>query len=126
MCWCSRLRWWYRLRYGACGSESGSDAIVVRLTVTMAGRSERAVRSLIVLERKVGYQSRLAVRDAPALAAMQDLAGQHARFGYRRIRVFLKRASHEMSADRTHRLWRQAGLPVPRRRPRRRYCFTLK
>jgi len=25
-----------------------------------------------------------------------------------------------MSADRTHRLWRQAGLQVPRRRPRHR------
>src|SRR6476619_3300390 len=25
-----------------------------------------------------------------------------------------------MSTDRTHRLWRQAALPVPRRRPRRR------
>ena len=27
---------------------------------------------------------------------------------------------HVMSPDRTHRLWRQAGLQVPRRRPRRR------
>jgi putative transposase len=32
----------------------------------------------------------------------------------------LKRAGHAMNADRTHRLWRQAALQVPRRRPRRR------
>ena len=29
-----------------------------------------------------------------------------------------------MSADRTHRLWRQAGLQVPRRRPRRRVATS--
>jgi putative transposase len=51
---------------------------------------------------------------------MRDLAHQYPRYGYRRIRIFLKRAGHTMSADRTHRLWRQAALQVPRRRPRRR------
>ena len=29
-----------------------------------------------------------------------------------------------MSTDRTHRLWRQAGLQVPRRRPRRRVALS--
>ena len=51
---------------------------------------------------------------------MQRLAAQYPRYGYRRIRIFLKREGHVMSTDRTHRLWRQAGLQVPRRRPRRR------
>lgn len=82
--------------------------------------SRRACALLSVARSTLGYQSRLAVRDAPAVAAMRDLALQYPRFGYRRIRVFLKRAGHVMSADRTHRLWRQAGLQVPRRRPRRR------
>jgi putative transposase len=82
--------------------------------------SRRACALLSVARSTMGYQSRLAVRDAPAVAAMRDLAAQYPRFGYRRIRVFLKRAGHVMSADRTHRLWRQAGLQVPRRRPRRR------
>jgi putative transposase len=66
------------------------------------------------------YESRLAVRDAPVLAAMRKLAAQYPRYGYRRIRVFLGRRGQTMSADRAHRLWRQAGLQVPRRRPRRR------
>ena len=39
--------------------------------------------------------------------------------GYRRIRIFLRREGHVMSPDRAHRLWRHAGLQVPRRRPRR-------
>jgi len=66
------------------------------------------------------YQSRLGVRDAPVLEAMRRFAAQYPRYGYRRIRIFLKREGHVMSIDRTHRLWRQAGLQVPRRRPRRR------
>ena len=37
------------------------------------------------------------------------LAGQYPRYGYRRIRIFLSAQGHAMSAERTHRLWRQAG-----------------
>ena len=67
---------------------------------------------------------RLVDRDAPALAVMRRLAAQYPRYGYRRIRIFLKREGHTMSTDRTHRLWRQAGLQVPRRRPRRRVALS--
>jgi putative transposase len=48
------------------------------------------------------------------------LSAQYPRFGYRRIQVFLERQGHAMSADRVWRLWRQAKLQVPRKRPRRR------
>jgi putative transposase len=82
--------------------------------------SRRACALLSVSRSTLGYQSRLATRDAAPTAAMRELAGQYPRYGYRRIQIFLKRAGHPMSADRTHRLWRQAGLQVPRRRPRRR------
>ena len=93
--------------------------------VVSRGRSQRRACALLSVARStLGYQSRLAVRDAPAVAAMRDLALRYPRFGYRRIRVFLKRAGHVMSADRTHRLWRQAGLQVPRRRPRRRVATS--
>ena len=61
---------------------------------------------LSVARSTLGYQSRLAVRDAPALQAMRDLAGQYPRYGYRRIRIFLQRAGHVLGVDRTHRLWR--------------------
>ena len=84
----------------------------------LSGR--RACALLSVARSTLGYQSRLAVRDAPAIAAMRTLADQYPRYGYRRIQIFLKRVGQAMSADRTHRLWRQAALQVPRRRPRRR------
>src|SRR5574338_1035915 len=85
------------------------------------GLSRRRACALLSVSRStLGYTSRLATRDAPALAAMRDFAAQYPRYGYRRIRIFLRRAGHAMSADRAHRLWRQARLQVPRRRPRRR------
>jgi putative transposase len=80
----------------------------------------RACRLLSVARSTLGYESLLAKRDEPVTAEMRELAAQYPRFGYRRIRVFLARRGHAMSADRAHRLWRRAGLQVPRRRPRRR------
>jgi putative transposase len=80
----------------------------------------RACALLSVARSTLGYESRLAKRDAPVVGAMCELAAQYPRFGYRRIRVFLGRRGMPMSADRAHRIWRCAGLQVPRRRPRRR------
>jgi putative transposase len=88
----------------------------------LSGR--RACAVLSVARSTLGYQSRLAVRDAPVVAAMRELAAQYPRYGYRRIRIFLRRAGHLMSPDRAHRLWRQEGLQVPRRRPRRRVAVS--
>ena len=80
----------------------------------------RACALMSVARSALNYESRLIARDAPALAAMRELASQYPRYGYRRIQVFLARRGHVMSADRMHRLWRQAGLQVPRKRSRRR------
>ena len=68
----------------------------------------------------LGYVSRLDERDRPLIGAMQRLAAQYPRYGYRRIRIFLRRAGHGLSIGRTWRLWNKAGLQVPRKRPRRR------
>src|SRR5262249_31736075 len=46
----------------------------------------RACALLSVARSTLGYTSRLAVRDAPAIAAMRELAAQYPRYGYRRIR----------------------------------------
>jgi putative transposase len=88
----------------------------------LSGR--RACALLSVARSSVAYVSTLAVRDAPVMTAMRALAGQYPRYGYRKIRIFLQRAGHAMSADRAHRLWRQAALQVPRRRPRRRVAAS--
>jgi putative transposase len=80
----------------------------------------RACGLLSVARSALRYQSRLAVKDALVVSHMRELSAQYPRFGYRRIQVFLERIGYPMSADRAHRLWRCAGLQVPRKRPRRR------
>ena len=82
--------------------------------------SRRACALLSVARSALGYQSRLVARDAPVVAAMRGLAAQYPRYGYRKVQIFLARQGHVMSADRVFRLWRGAGLQVPRKRPRRR------
>ncbi len=93
--------------------------------VCQRGRSVRRACALLSVARStVGYQSRLVAKDAPAVAAMQELAAQYPRYGYRRIQIFLARCGHIMSPDRTHRLWRLHKLQVPRKRPRRRVAAS--
>jgi len=46
------------------------------------------------------------------------------RYGYRRIQIFLAREKMTTSPDRMYRLWRRAGLQVPRKRPRHRVATS--
>jgi len=88
---------------------------------TKRGLSARRACALIGVARStLAYESKLAVKDAPVVAAMRELSSLYPRYGYRRIHVFLERQGHVLSADRVHRIWSQTGLQVPRKRPRRR------
>jgi putative transposase len=89
------------------------------------GLSQRRACELFEIARSaLSYRSVRAERDAPTLEAMKRLAAQYPRYGYRRIRIFLRREGHHMSRHRAHRLWRLAGLQLPRRRPRRRVASS--
>jgi len=85
------------------------------------GLSQRRACGLIGISRaSLSYELRLPPKDAPIMQAMKALSAQYPRYGYRRIRIFLRRQGFELSWSRTHRLWRQAGLLLPKKRPRRR------
>jgi putative transposase len=85
------------------------------------GLSERRACGLVGLPRScMSYELRLSAKDAPVIEAMKTLSSQYPRYGYRRIRIFLRRQGYEVGVHRAHRLWSQAGLQLPRRRPRRR------
>jgi putative transposase len=89
------------------------------------GHSQRQACELIELPRSIlKYRLRRAESDAPALDAMRRIAATYPRYGYRRVRIFLRREGHAMSPDRAYRLWRTAGLQLPRRRPRRRVATS--
>ena len=89
------------------------------------GHSQRQACELMELPRSIlNYRSVRAERDAPALDAMRRIAATYPRYGYRRVRIFLRREGHPMSPQRAYRLWRAAGLQLPRRRPRRRVATS--
>ena len=89
------------------------------------GHSQRQACELIELPRSIlKYRSLRTERDAPALEAMRRIAATYPRYGYRRVRIFLRREGHAMSPERAYRLWRTAGLQLPRRRPRRRIATS--
>jgi putative transposase len=89
------------------------------------GHSQRQACELIELPRSMlKYRSVRAERDIPALDAMRRIAATYPRYGYRRVRIFLRREGHAMSPERAYRLWRTAGLQLPRRRPRRRVAIS--
>lgn len=84
----------------------------------------KACEAFGVARSALRYASKRATRDAPVLERMRALASQYPRYGYRRVRIFLGREKHAMSPDRAYRLWRVAGLQVPRKRPRRRVASS--
>jgi putative transposase len=85
---------------------------------------QRACGLIGIARSTLAYELRQPSKDAPVIAAMQRLSAQYPRYGYRRIRIFLRREGLAMSASRSERLWRKAGLQLPRRRPRRRIAST--
>lgn len=80
----------------------------------------RACALVQVARSSLRYRSRLETKDEAVKARMRELAAQYPRYGYRRVRIFLGRDGYVMGPERAYRLWRQCGLQVPRRRPRRR------
>ena len=91
------------------------------------GLSQRRAAALLRVSRSsLKYKSKKAAADAPVIARMKELAGRHVRFGYRRIQVYLEREGFTMNRKRMHRLWRQAKLQLPKKRPRKRIRGTAR
>jgi putative transposase len=89
------------------------------------GHTLRSACELLEISRSaLSYRPVRAVRDAPVIEAMKRLSARYPRYGYRRIRIFLRREGHVMGWQRAHRLWKVAGLQLPGRRPRRRVASS--
>jgi putative transposase len=86
------------------------------------GISVRRACQLAQLERATfQYRARPRPDEEALLADISELAGQHPRYGYRRIWALLRR-KRSINRKRVHRLWKRARLQVKRavhRRPRR-------
>jgi putative transposase len=86
--------------------------------LTDRGVSERAACRHLGFSRRVAtYRLQQAVKDQPILEQLVATSQSYPRFGFRRAAAWLS-----LGPKRVRRLWRQLGLQLPRRRPRRRRC----
>jgi putative transposase len=73
----------------------------------------------MMLSRSVyHYRSRRADQ-TPLLARIKEIAAARVRYGYQRVHVLLRREGWRVNHKRVYRLYRQAGLSLFERRPRR-------
>ena len=98
-------------------------AAVAHLEAAM-GLSERRACSIVGADRKmIRYRSRRPP-DAALRARLRELANERRRFGYRRLFVLLRREGEPSGINRIHRLYREEGLTVRKRRARRKATGT--
>lgn len=90
----------------------------VRYAVRRRLSVRRACTLLGVPRSTLGYVPRRTGADASLLTELRRLAVRHPRYGYRRMWALLRRAGRLVNPKRVYRLWRRAGLTLPRRRPR--------
>jgi putative transposase len=57
--------------------------------------------------------------EAPLTRDILRLAGQYGRYGYRRITALLRSEGWSVSFSRVERIWKQEGLKVPQKQPKR-------
>lgn len=88
------------------------------------GLSERRACAIIGADRKmIRYRPRRAPETA-LRARLRDLANERRRFGYRRLFILLRREGEASGINRIHRLYREEGLSVRKRRARRKAVGT--
>ena len=95
----------------------------VRHLMTSHEMSERHACELVGMARNsYRYQAKAMPEKQRLDQEMRQLAEQQPTYGYRPITALLRRAGHVVNHKRVHRLWKQAGLQLPRRKVvKRRY-----
>jgi len=83
--------------------------------------SERRACRVLGQARSTQRRKRTVPDDEPRLnREMVELATQYGRYGYRRVTALLRRKWWQVNHKRIERLWRQEGLKVPHKQPKRR------
>lgn len=83
------------------------------------GLSERRACSIVGADRKMVRYRSSRPPDTELRARLRDLANERRRFGYRRLFILLRREGEPSGVNRIHRLYREEGLSVRKRRARR-------
>ena len=96
-------------------------AAVGQMREEYAFSRQRACGLLMVAVSSYRYQSRRS--DEPLRNQLVELARCKPRFGYRRPHVLLRRAGEAVNHKRVHRVYREAGLGL--RRKKRKHCVRV-
>ena len=83
------------------------------------GASHSRACAVMMLSRSVYHYRSRRGDQTPLLARIKELAAIRVRYGYQRIHVLLRREGWRVNHKRVYRLYRQAGLSLFERRPRR-------
>jgi putative transposase len=81
----------------------------------------RACGLMLLAVSSYRYQTRRS--DEPLRSRLVELAREKPRFGYRRLQVLLRRSGEAVNHKRVHRVYREAGLSI--RRKKRKHCVRV-
>jgi putative transposase len=83
--------------------------------------TERRACRILEQPRSTQRRCRHVPSDEPRLTGrIVELASEYGRYGYRRVTALLHREGWQVNHKRVERIWRQEGLKVPQRQPKRR------
>nr|WP_275445867.1 MULTISPECIES: IS3 family transposase [unclassified Halomonas] len=83
------------------------------------GASTRQACGVLALARSVFYYRSQVQDQRPLMQRIREITATRVRYGYRRVHELLKREGWEINHKRVYRLYRQAGLSLRLKRPRR-------
>ena len=66
------------------------------------------------------YKPQVVDEEVRLAARVIELATQYGRYGYRRITALLRQEEWQVNHKKVERIWRQEGLKVPKKQPKRR------
>ena len=88
------------------------------------GLSERRACCIVSADRKMVRYRSSRPPDTELRGKLRELANARRRFGYRRLYVLLRKLGEPSRLNQIHRLYREEGLTVRKRRARRRAVGT--
>ena len=90
-----------------------------RVRERFKGSERRACRPLGQVRSTQRYRPPTPDDEILLVERVVELASQYGRYGYRMITVMLQQGGWRVNHKRVERIWRQEGLKVPRRQPKR-------
>lgn len=93
--------------------------IVSHVCVTLPVSERRACRALQQPRATQRYESKTGEEEERLRGATVRLASEYGRYGYRRVTALLRGLGWKVNHKRVERIWREEGLKVPQRQPKR-------